>query len=85
MAVCTSLGTSGRPLSMPRLTSCGTMSCNLENLSDTLSEVEVELREDPNVNGEGYLQSVEQIWMHEPIMFQDPMEMMALNTAGNPT
>ena len=46
------------------------MSCNLENLSGTLSEVEVELRED------WFLQAVEQILMDEPIMFLDSMEMI---------
>ena len=76
IAVCTSLGTSGRPSSMPRLTdSSGTMSCNLENLSGTLTEVEVDLREDE------FLQTVEQILWGEPVeMFLDSMEMIALNT-----
>ena len=84
MAVCTTLGSSGPPSSSPGLiSSCATLSSVSENLSGTLSEVEVQLREDSIISGEGYLQSGMRIWMHVPIMFQDSMVMMALNTAGN--
>jgi hypothetical protein len=78
IAVRTSLGTLGRPSGMPRLMgSNSTMASNSENLSGTLSEVEVELRED------WFLRAVEQILLDEPIMFLDSMEMMALINPGN--
>ena len=79
IVVCTSLGTSGRPSSMPGLVGgvrSNTMSCNMENLSGTLSDVEVGMMEDE------FLQTGEQILRGEPVeMFLDSMEMTALNTS----
>ena len=73
IVVCTSLGTSGCPSSMPGLIGSGTtMSCNLENLSGTLTDVEVDLMEDEFLHD---LRDDEFL-----CFYIDSMEMMALTT-----